>query len=1237
MSVPSIQQGFNSGEISPELYGQVSLAKYSTAATTLRNLFANYRGGATSRGGLAFVGRCKQDPDDSGPPRIIPFQFSITQGYVLEFGDNYLRFVFQGGYVLEPPISILNATQTNPCRIGVSGAPFANGDWVFIAGVFGMTQLNGEAYIVAGVSGSTFTLEDLNGNPLDATAYGAYISGGTVSRLYTVTTPYLAVDLPYLKFAQSADVMSLTCSNPITGTEYPPYELTRLAGASWTLVPCNFDPVIAPPATVSASANQQAPTSGINATFGYQVTVVDKKGNESIASQVATCHGADLEVEGGTNTVTWSGVTNGFTYNIYRAPPAVDTSTAQPIPAGSIYGLVGASFGTQFLDNQSTADLAQTPPTHQNPFAPGQILAVNITSGGAGLTAVIYTITTSTGSNFVGYAVLTGQSLGAFVIVDPGKNYQPGDSIAFNGAGVASGAILFGSTNPSANDTITLNSLVWTFVTIRTGTHQTVIAGSLAGTLTALVADLSASPNPSLTVASYGQNSGNNNLLITYNTPGPAGNAYTLAASAASPSGATLTGGTGSSGAQASGTQTFTVNPTNGQTLGYDGVTWTFVTGASSGTQTTIGGTVAATLASLVANLNASVNPTIALCTYALTGLVLTITYNTVGTVGNGFTISGGSYGAAVSAPHLTGGADGPVQPTATLDIGPTSGTYPAVVTYFQQRRFFANSFNNPDTFWASQIGLYSNFDTSIPEIATNAITASPWTEQVNGIQWLIPMPGGLIAMTGQRAWQIMGQGSYQLNVSPVTPATTQAQPQAFNGCSPTIQPIVIDYDVLYVQATGDTTVRDLAWNFWVNIYTGNDLTILSSHLFLYHQIVQWAWTREPYKVVWAAREDGTMLSLTYLKEQEVYGWARHDTQGLVVGVASVSEPPVDALYAVVTRFTPAQPGGIYCMERMDNRIWQSVEDAYAVDSAVSNPMTFPQCSLIGNNLGGNSVAFSAIVPSGGPATVFVPSNVGDVIRMSGGIAIINGYTNARAVTATWVLQGSNSAMGKPYATAGQWSISSTVTSLRAPHLAGMMVSGLGDGVPFAGIVVEADGTIPLPFTASNVKAGLPFAAQVQTPYLNGAEPTIQGRRKIIPAATIRVAGSGTGFQTGTNQPDGAAQNPPNIGSIWTNLAAADTTQPTGGQFPAPTYVSPVGHQLVTQLWTGDLRIVGAGAAWNSKGQVAVQQLLPLALEVIAVIPESLEGDTPEIGYAPQQQGQQGGRQPARGPGKWQL
>lgn len=106
---------------------------------------------------------------------------------------------------------------------------------------------------------------------------------------------------------------------------------------------------------------------------------------------------------------------------------------------------------------------------------------------------------------------------------------------------VATGSIFF-AINPSPGDTITLNSVVWTFVSgAPTGT-QIEIQGNVALTLDIGILRLNASTNPLMSVATYSDPTGSA-ILVTYDTAGTDGNAYTLAASAAVPSGPTLTGG----------------------------------------------------------------------------------------------------------------------------------------------------------------------------------------------------------------------------------------------------------------------------------------------------------------------------------------------------------------------------------------------------------------------------------------------------------------------------------------------------------------------------------------------------------------------------------------------------------------------------------------------------------------------------------------------------------------------
>src|SRR5207249_2164975 len=148
--------------------------------------------------------------------------------------------------------------------------------------------------------------------------------------------------------------------------------------------------------------------------------------------------------------------------------------------------------------------------------------------------------------------------------------------------------------------------------------------------------------------------------------------------------------------------------------------------------------------------------------------------------------------------------------------------------------------------------------------------------------------------------------------------------PQTHYGCAD-IHPIVIDSDILYIQAE-QSIVRDLQYNLFVNIYTGTDITVLSSHLFYPNVILDWAYQDLPNKVVWAIRGDGTLLSLTYLKSQELMGWSRHDSAGPFESVAVVREGTEDATYFSVLR------NGQRCIERLVNKNYWQIDDAWCLD-----------------------------------------------------------------------------------------------------------------------------------------------------------------------------------------------------------------------------------------------------------------------------------------------------------------
>lgn len=110
----------------------------------------------------------------------------------------------------------------------------------------------------------------------------------------------------------------------------------------------------------------------------------------------------------------------------------------------------------------------------------------------------------------------------------------------------------------------------------------------------------------------------------------------------------------------ATGTLTFVTNPVDTETIAVNGVTFTFVAGASGATDVHIGDTKEETALELVNVLNASASGSVNVATYSVAygGTVVTVTYDTAGTTGNSFTLANSSGTAAVtrSAATLLGG-----------------------------------------------------------------------------------------------------------------------------------------------------------------------------------------------------------------------------------------------------------------------------------------------------------------------------------------------------------------------------------------------------------------------------------------------------------------------------------------------------------------------------------------------------------------------------------------------------
>lgn len=298
-------------------------------------------------------------------------------------------------------------------------------------------------------------------------------------------------------------------------------------------------------------------------------------------------------------------------------------------------------------------------------------------------------------------------------------------------------------------------------------------------------------------------------------------------------------------------------------------------------------------------------------------------------------------------------------------------------VFYSQDRIIYANTAEDPSAVSASRIGSYNNFQRRYPIQDDDSFNFSLSGSRSNIIRHLREVRT-LIALTSSSEWAINGDNS-----GIIRPDAINAKQQSYHGCDE-VPPLNVGKNILYVQARG-SAIRDIGYVFQDDGYDGPDLTILSAHLFEGKTIVDWAYAETPDSIVWVVLDDGSFLSLTYIKEQEMLAWTRHDTDGLVENVAVIPEGNEDRVYFVVKR--TINGSDIRYIEKMETRVIDDIEDAIFMDSALSYDGT-PVSTVSGlEHLEGEEVA---ILADG--FVVASPNNPGYKVKtVSGGSVDLGG------------------------------------------------------------------------------------------------------------------------------------------------------------------------------------------------------------------------------------------------------
>lgn len=347
----SLTRSFAAGELTPEMFGRIDMAKYQTGLAKCRNFNVLAHGPVVNRSGWQYVLEVK---DSTKPSRVIPFYYNTDQTYILEVGHLYIRFHTAGGTLVESAKNITAITQASPGLFTSAAHGFSNGQTILLLGIGGivsangLSALNGRWVKIAGATTNTFTVTDLAGIAISTVGFTAYTSGGTAARVYEIVTPYdtTAINLLDIHYVQSNNVLTLT--HPT----YPQQELRRVSTTNWTITTPAFNPNIAAPPSISAAAGVGSGT----VSYSYCVTAVDATtSEESFASTTASCSN-NLNTSGNTNIVTYGAVANAVRYNVYKS-------------RSGLMCFAGQTPATTFTDDNILPDPSRTPPNQGPQFA----------------------------------------------------------------------------------------------------------------------------------------------------------------------------------------------------------------------------------------------------------------------------------------------------------------------------------------------------------------------------------------------------------------------------------------------------------------------------------------------------------------------------------------------------------------------------------------------------------------------------------------------------------------------------------------------------------------------------------------------------------------------------------------------------------------------------------------------------------------------------------------------------
>lgn len=468
---------------------------------------------------------------------------------------------------------------------------------------------------------------------------------------------------------------------------------------------------------------------------------------------------------------------------------------------------------------------------------------------------------------------------------------------------------------------------------------------------------------------------------------------------------------------------------------------------------------------------------------------------------------------------------------------------YPRAVTLYQQRLIAAGSINYPATVWGSKTGEYFNFADGVGDSDGFAFALS--STQVNTVEHLAAIKKVLMPFTLGSEWVMTGGVE-----KPLSPTNVNASDETAYGTEVT-RPVRVANEIVFTQF-GGKKIRATGYRADSDGYNSPDISVLSEHI-TGDGILEMAYAQDPDNIVWMVRADGYLVSMTIDRDQDMIGFARHNTNGEFESVAVMPYNGTSQVWAVVVRTIGGST--VRYIERFEAGLQTDSCVTGAVTENAVTSATWAAGTLTLTRAGhgyatGNRIRLSSFVSANdvaidGEYEITVTGANTYTVALTDDPGTVTAGTDAKATTA--------------------WS--------GFDHLEGRTLDIAADGYAAIQQTVSS-GAITLAAAAYEIEGGLPYTTTIQTlpPEVSTGQGTAQGNALSIHEVIVRFHETKGGTVNGR--------------PIFSRKF---------GTSPKPLPVYTGDHRLENLGW-------GRAGSGDSDGTITIVQDQPLPMQVLGVV-----------------------------------